>query len=46
MTKLVAEMSKLKSILLVLFIIGIVVGIVQVIEIFFGSIIMFYLALH
>lgn len=46
MTKLVVEMSKLKSILFVLFITGIIVGIIQVIEIFFGSIIMFYLALQ
>jgi hypothetical protein len=36
-------MNKLKSILFVLFALGIIVGIIQLIEIFIGAAIMFYL---
>lgn len=39
-------MSKFKSVISILAIIGIVMGIIQLIEIVFGAIIMFYLALQ
>jgi hypothetical protein len=38
-------MNKIKTILLVLFVIGIIMGIVQLIMVFFGGVIMFSLAL-
>jgi hypothetical protein len=39
-------MSKLKSIISILAIIGIIMGIIQLVEIVFGAIVMFYLALQ
>jgi hypothetical protein len=45
MTKLVIEVSKLKSILFILFIVGIAIGIIRWVEVFVGIAIMFYLAL-